>query len=81
MAALQNMEEPKTGADLVKYVAAVNWMRSAIPNFAERVSPLQAVFNKGFDGKTRRTKKQHAQWHWSSFGETALGRLSRTSSR
>jgi hypothetical protein len=41
----------------VQYVAAVNWMRSAIPNFAERVSPLQAVLNKVFDGKTRRTKK------------------------
>jgi RNase H-like domain found in reverse transcriptase len=57
MAALQNMEEPKTGGDLVQYMANVNWMRSAIQRFAERVSPLQAVLKNVFDGKTRRTKK------------------------
>jgi Reverse transcriptase (RNA-dependent DNA polymerase) len=30
MKALQTMQQPQNGADLVQYVAAVNWMRSAI---------------------------------------------------
>jgi hypothetical protein len=38
MEALQTMQKPQYGADLVKYVAAVNWMRSAIPNNPKRVS-------------------------------------------
>jgi hypothetical protein len=33
MEALQTMQEPQNGADSVQYVAAVNWMRSAIPNY------------------------------------------------
>jgi hypothetical protein len=40
MEALQTMEEPQNGADLVQYVAAVKWMRRAIPNYSKRVTPL-----------------------------------------
>jgi hypothetical protein len=40
MEALQTMQEPQNGADLVPYVVAANWMRSAIPNYLERVAPL-----------------------------------------
>jgi hypothetical protein len=36
MEALQTMQEPQNGADLVQYVAAVNWMRSAIPSHSKR---------------------------------------------
>jgi RNase H-like domain found in reverse transcriptase len=57
MEALQTMHEPQNGADLVQYVAAVNWMRSAIPNYSKRVAPLQAALSKVFGGKSRRTKK------------------------
>jgi hypothetical protein len=42
MEALQTMQEPQSGADLVQYVTAVNWMRSAIPNYTKRV----ALFKK-----------------------------------
>jgi hypothetical protein len=45
---------------LVQYVAAVNWMRSAIPNYSKRVAPLQAALAKVFEGKSRRTKKSAA---------------------
>jgi hypothetical protein len=39
MKALQTMQVPQNGADLVQYVAAVNpWMRSAIPNYSKRVA-------------------------------------------
>jgi chloramphenicol 3-O-phosphotransferase len=51
------MQEPQNGADLVQYVAAVNWMRSAIPNYLKRVAPLQEAQAKVFWGKSRRTKK------------------------
>jgi hypothetical protein len=40
MEALQTIHEPQNGADVVQYVAAVNWMRSAIPNYSKRVTPL-----------------------------------------
>jgi RNase H-like domain found in reverse transcriptase len=60
MEALQTMQEPQNGADLVQYVAAVNWMRSAIPNYSKRVALLQAALAKVFEGKTRRTKKAAA---------------------
>jgi hypothetical protein len=58
--ALQIMHEPQNGAGLVQYVAAVNWMRSAIPNYSKRVSPLQAPLAKVFEGRSRRTKKDAA---------------------
>jgi hypothetical protein len=60
MEALQTMHKPQNSADLVQYVAAVNWMRSAIPNHSKRVAPLQAALSKVFEGKSRRTKKAAA---------------------
>jgi RNase H-like domain found in reverse transcriptase/Reverse transcriptase (RNA-dependent DNA polymerase) len=60
MEALQTMQEPQNGADLVQYVAAVNWMRSAIPNYSKRLAPLQATLAKVFEGKSRGTKKAAA---------------------
>jgi hypothetical protein len=60
MEALQTMQGPQNGADLVQYVAAVNWMRSAIPNYSKRVAPLQAALAKVFEGLSRRTKKSAA---------------------
>jgi hypothetical protein len=60
MEALQTMREPQNGADLVQYVAAVNWMQSAIPNYSKSVASLQAALAKVFEGKSRRTKKSAA---------------------
>jgi RNase H-like domain found in reverse transcriptase len=60
MEALQTMQEPQNGADLVQYVAAVYCIRSAIPNYSKRVAPLQAALAKVFEGKSRRTKKAAA---------------------
>jgi hypothetical protein len=60
MKALQTMQEPQNVADLVQYVAAVKWMRSAIPNYSKRVAPLHAALAKLFEGKRRRTKKAAA---------------------
>jgi hypothetical protein len=60
MEALQTVHEPQNGVDFVQYVAAVNWMRSAIPNYSNRVAPLQAALAKVFEGKSRRTNKAAA---------------------
>jgi hypothetical protein len=60
MEALQTMQEPQNGADLVQYVAGVNCMRSAIPNYSKRVAPLQAALAKVFEGKSSWTKKAAA---------------------
>jgi hypothetical protein len=60
MEAVQTMHQPQNGNDLVQYVAAVNWMRSAIPNYSKRVGPLQEALAKVFEGKIRRTKKGEA---------------------
>jgi hypothetical protein len=37
------MVTPQNGGDLVQYVAALNWMRSSLPLFAEKAAPLQVV--------------------------------------
>jgi hypothetical protein len=60
MEALQTMQEPQNGADLVQYVAAVNCMRSAIPNYSKRVDTLQAALAQVIEGKSRRAKKSAA---------------------
>jgi Reverse transcriptase (RNA-dependent DNA polymerase) len=38
MEARQSMCEPQNGVDLAQFSAAVNWMRSAIPNYSKRVA-------------------------------------------
>jgi hypothetical protein len=48
MAALQDMAEPQNGANVLQYISVVNWMRSAIPRFAELVASLQEVLSKVF---------------------------------
>jgi hypothetical protein len=41
MSTLQQMGTQKYGGDLVQYVAALNWMRSSFPLFAEGAASLQ----------------------------------------
>ena len=41
--ALLEMGEPVTASDLRSYIASANWVRAAVPRFAELVSPLQDV--------------------------------------
>jgi RNase H-like domain found in reverse transcriptase len=60
MKALQTKCESQSGADLEQYVAAVNWMRSAIPKYSKRVTLRKAALAKVFEGKSRRTTKDAA---------------------
>jgi hypothetical protein len=77
--ALQTMHETQNGADWVQYVAAVNWMRSAIPNYSKRVAPLRAALAKVFEDKSRRTKKAAAAvsllHHWGPEEQAAFQRF------
>lgn len=56
-AALREMEEPKTGADLQQFVCALQWMKSAIPEFATIVAPLHAFMETVYEKAGRRTKQ------------------------
>jgi hypothetical protein len=54
---LLEMSAPQTGADLQQFLCALNWMRTAIPSFAELVSPLQRLLELAYQQSGgRRTK-------------------------
>jgi hypothetical protein len=55
---LQHMGTPQNGSDLVQYVAALNWMRSSLPLFAEKASPLQDLLEVAYKETKGRTKKK-----------------------
>lgn len=40
ISALTSMSSPQTGADLQQFLCAMNWMRSAIPDFNRVIAPL-----------------------------------------
>ncbi len=58
---LANMPNPTTAAELMQFLAAANWMRDSIPEFAAIMRPLQTVLTKAMVGLKRRTKKAAAQ--------------------
>jgi RNase H-like domain found in reverse transcriptase len=58
MSTLQQMGTPQNGGDLVQYVAALNWMRSSLPLFAEKASPLQDLLEVVYKEAKVRTKKK-----------------------
>jgi hypothetical protein len=58
MFTLQHMGTPQNGGDLVQYVAALNWMRSSLPLFAEKAAPLQDLQEVVYKGAKGRTKKK-----------------------
>jgi RNase H-like domain found in reverse transcriptase len=79
MEALQTMHVPQNCADLVQYVAAINWMRSGISNYSKRVASLQAALVKMFESKSRRTKRAAAAvpllHHWRPEEQAAFKEL------
>jgi hypothetical protein len=52
------MGTPQNGGDLVQYVAALNWMRSSLPLFAEKAAPLQDLLEVVYKGEKGRPKKK-----------------------
>lgn len=66
---LKNLHPPQTGGDLYQFLGAVGWMRSQIPNYAQRVGPLQDLLTIVLDQCPSRTKKSatkvslRSQWN------------------
>jgi hypothetical protein len=58
MSTLQKMGTPQNGGDLVQYVAPLNWMRSSLPLYAEKVAPLQDLLEVVYKEAKGRTKKK-----------------------
>ena len=55
------MPPPQTGADLQQFLAAANWVRGMIPEYARRVGPLQVLLNEVLSGLPRRSKVHAAR--------------------
>jgi RNase H-like domain found in reverse transcriptase len=79
MSTLQQMGTPQNGGDLEQYVAALNWMRSSLPLFAEKVAPLQDILEVVYTEAKGRTKKKSTlvslEGKWSQTCEKAFRSL------
>jgi RNase H-like domain found in reverse transcriptase len=79
MSTLQKMGTPQNGGDLVQYVAALNWMRSSLPLYAEKVAPLQDLLELVYKEAKGRTKKNATsvslEGRWSQTCEKAFRSL------
>jgi Reverse transcriptase (RNA-dependent DNA polymerase) len=75
--ALQTMQEPQNGADLAQYVAAVDWMRSAIPNYSKRVTLFKQHWRNWWRVKAAGQRKLQPQCRCYTFGDQRSKRLSK----
>jgi hypothetical protein len=58
--ALQDLSAPTTGADLLQFVCAVNWMRLSIPAHNRIVEPLRQALERVYQVAHGRTKRKAA---------------------
>ena len=58
--ALTNMSTPRTIGALIELVHGSNWMRSAIPKFAELIAPLHELLEKNYSKEKTRKKTRIA---------------------
>ena len=66
---LLDMPAPSHGADLQQFTCALNWMRTAIPSFAELVSPLHKLLEAVYaQAGGKRTKSAAARVSLSDVG-------------
>ena len=54
---LTNLQKPKTGADLMQFINAANWIRTSLPRYSEVMGPLQVWLN-GILSDGKRTSKR-----------------------
>jgi hypothetical protein len=67
------MTPPVTGADLQQFFCALNWMRSALPEFSRLVGPLHDLLEVVYQRAAwKRTKTAAAKVPLSEVGWTAL---------
>jgi RNase H-like domain found in reverse transcriptase/Reverse transcriptase (RNA-dependent DNA polymerase) len=79
MSTLQQMGTPQNGGDLVQYVAALNWIRSSLPLFAEKDAPLHDLLEVVYKAAKGRAKKKATsvslEGRWSTTCEKAFRSL------
>jgi hypothetical protein len=79
MSTLQHVGTQQNGGDLVQYVAALNGMRSSLPLFAEKASPLQDLLEVLYKEEKGRTKKKATsvslEGRWTKTCEKAFRQL------
>lgn len=68
-AALVNMPKPVTVGALMELVHGANWMRSAIPRFAELIEPLQKLLEEHYKLHKSRKKSRVYNRPLSSWGD------------
>lgn len=54
---LESMDCPTTAAELLMFTSALQWMRSAIPDFSNLVAPLLAALERAYSKANSRTKR------------------------
>jgi RNase H-like domain found in reverse transcriptase len=73
------MGTPQNGGDLVQYVAALNWMPSSLPLFAEKAAPLQDLLEVVYKEAKGLTKKKATsvslEGRWTKTCEKAFRQL------
>ena len=55
--ALRDMQKPINAGELCEFVHCMRWMALAIPQFTERVAPLQQMLESAYEKAGRRTKR------------------------
>lgn len=70
--ALVNMPAPKTVGSLMELVHGANWMRTAIPNFSELISPLQELLEEQYKLYNMRKKSKIYKRSISARGGTEI---------
>eukprot|EP00171_Calliarthron_tuberculosum_P000872 IDg872t1 len=62
------MPPPKMGDELLQFICAANWMRSAIPDFNRIIAPLSELIERVHKLSKKRTKKSASRIHLESAG-------------
>lgn len=57
LSGLQEMHIPRTAEELSQFIYCCRWMSLAIPNFTQRIGPLNDVLEEAFAKSGKRTKK------------------------
>ena len=76
--ALVDMPSPRTAADLMQFLCAMNWMRTSLVNYTRTIFPLQELLEQALKLTKKRTKKEaakidlHIHGWWNSEMETTF---------
>ena len=54
---LTDMRRPETAAELMKFLHAMNWLRTSLPQMAEVIAHLRLFVEELMAGAVRRTKR------------------------